>query len=359
MSTSITITGTNGNDKLQGNSNYDRSIINSLNGNDYVTGAKFNPSVNKFKGRNNNITTGTGNDTIYGGFIDVIKTGAGNDLIYTDQTNSIGGDQVDAGAGTDRIFAFNGDVVKGGDGNDIINGGNTFYFGRQYSSIKYSQTDYIKQETGNQLFGDGGNDNITFYGSANLVYGGTGNDTLTAYSYSNTDVVGDEGNDRLTSMYVAGSQGTYLDGGDGNDTLISNNINDVLVGGLGSDTFMVTSTDTFIDDFGAGDTLVINSPLLSGKETKFAKTTGIKSLGSNVAKVNNATEAQKSSKKVLIVERNVFVDPWYNPGGSGKTYDVYLNTNGRGAGFGTNGGEFSITFDSSFGSLSVDQIKII
>jgi Ca2+-binding RTX toxin-like protein len=94
----------------------------------------------------------------------------------------------------------------------------------------------------NQLFGKGGNDWLDGGGagtSGTLLSGGAGNDSLTAATNGDSKLFGGSGKDVLL-----GKNGNdHLDGGGGNDLLIGGKGNDVLKGGSGSDKYV----------FGRGD----------------------------------------------------------------------------------------------------------
>jgi Ca2+-binding RTX toxin-like protein len=164
--------------------------------------------------------TGSGNDTIIGGFLadtlfgnggndsieggknaDLIQGGAGDDTLYGDSANPLGivrdgNDTIYGGAGNDQIF--------GGEGNDL-------------------------------LYGDAGNDTIDGGAGDDRLFGGEGNDSLVGGTGSDR-LFGGAGNDTLTG--AAGSD--VLEGGAGNDTL---------TGGEGADIFrIVNETDAGIDE---------------------------------------------------------------------------------------------------------------
>lgn len=132
-----------------------------------------------------------------------------------------GNDQIDGGAGNDSIFGnFGNDTLHGGAGDDFV----------------------VDVEGLNALFGDDGNDFIynvqNRYGATpdliSVAHGGTGDDTIVGgYAF------GDDGDDTLIN-----SDGIdVLDGGNGNDTFIlTNSLNqelDTVQGGAGTDTLVL------------------------------------------------------------------------------------------------------------------------
>ncbi|MEM8873637.1 MAG: hypothetical protein AAGD32_05195 [Planctomycetota bacterium] len=165
------------------------------------------------------VNGGTGNDTIVGG------ASSNNEI-----NGGLGDDSLRTGLG--------GGIVRGGDGNDIISGSN---------------------EASAQLFGGGGNDDITIF--SGTVDAGTGDDTITKAGASfgtgpvtidagagNDTVIirtpngpalvrGGDGNDRFdTSQFDGVASGFTLLGEAGNDTLVSGVSADDFTGGAGTDT---------------------------------------------------------------------------------------------------------------------------
>ncbi|MGH3871622.1 MAG: hypothetical protein ACRDSR_08935 [Pseudonocardiaceae bacterium] len=158
-----TITGTNGNDTLNGTNGAD--VICGLGGNDTITG-------------------GNNNDTIY--------AGPGNDTI-------------DGGNGADTIYA--------GDGNDGVGGGNgadTIYGGPG------NDTNYGETLLGSLLYlFDNGNDTINGGPGDDDLDGQNGNDTLTDTNGTDT-MSGNLGSDTINVQ--DGTGGDTANGGLGNDT---------------------------------------------------------------------------------------------------------------------------------------------
>lgn len=134
---------------------------------------------------------GSGNDTLYAGRGNsILNGGSGNDSLI----GNIGSDTLLGGDGNDWLYGFEGnDSLDGGTGHDNLFGG--------------IGIDILKGRDGNDML-DGGTGNDS-------LYGGDGRDSLK----------GGDGND-------------YLDGGEDNTV-------DLLIGGVGSDTF-VRFKDTFL-----------------------------------------------------------------------------------------------------------------
>lgn len=250
-----------------------------------------------------NLTTGMGNDTIFGNEanniiragdgLDRISTFGGNDVIYAgnggDTVYSGDGDDVLHGeGGWDQLWSGNGnDLIFGGHGNDAMggaSGNDTIWGGMGNDSIYAGAGD-------DRLFGEDGNDEIwtgfgndtvdagdgddviggyhghdfLFAGAGNdIVYGGWGHDTLQGgdgndqlfASHGDDRAFGGRGNDTIYAGrgddFVQGNQGDDLIyGAAGNDTLNGGYGNDTLSGGPGRDIFVFVAGHDHIVDFNA------------------------------------------------------------------------------------------------------------
>ncbi|MFM6045754.1 MAG: hypothetical protein ACKPCC_24665, partial [Dolichospermum sp.] len=215
---------------------------------------------------------GDGNDNISGG--------AGNDNLFGEEGN----DTLNGEAGNDELYGGNGNDVVNGDagddvlysdaGNDTLNGGTGFdYYVANYSDRTTGLTMTYDPATGNGSITIGTEidpftsiDSFNVYGgfrgtafadvivgtSANEdwwgIYGGDGNDNISGGA-GNDKLFGEEGNNTLNGE--AGNDELY--GGNNNDTLQGTNNGigeqDYLVGGTGSDRFILAdTTKTFYDD---------------------------------------------------------------------------------------------------------------
>ncbi|MBS0017981.1 MAG: calcium-binding protein [Arthrospira sp. SH-MAG29] len=218
-----------------------------------------------------------GNDTIYGG--------KGDDLIgfysASGQSNvglvvppAVGGanqgnNWVNGNIGNDTIVGINtGDSIYGGQDNDSIVGvGSLSYL----SGDEGNDTLRIQNPTGSispfdpqtavvgvtqvTMMGGAGNDSIMgpigrFGEGQNLLDGGPGNDTIMSFAAEDT-LLGGEGDDFLSTNTSAQlttqginsalpgfAGGSVLDGGGGNDTLVSVFAGDSLFGGDGNDSLL-------------------------------------------------------------------------------------------------------------------------
>nr|WP_242026184.1 calcium-binding protein [Limnothrix sp. FACHB-881] len=228
---------------------------------------------------NDVLVAGNRADTLYGGQGNDTLTSTVGGLLYGDRGNDsivLSGSGV-AGATT----------VYGGDGDDAITGGGrTLLFGNQGN-------DTITAGAADSVYGGSGADVLTASGSGAFISGDLGNDILRNTGANNT-LAGGEGDDTITfdggaafstasggggknflqilptitgsgNVLIAGSLGDTLvgagantiQGGAGDDSLVSQGSNVTLVGGAGRDTFNVLAGGA-ISGFnpGEGDTIL-------------------------------------------------------------------------------------------------------
>lgn len=171
------------------------------------------------------ITTGADADTIVAAKGDTVRSGAGNDSISL----SGGYVELDAGAGADTVSgSSNYATVKAGAGNDSI------VLGGKYVSI------------------DAGSDNdyVSINGAESTVLGGAGNDTIE---------VGED------------AKNAVVDGGAGDDSIISAADGVTVTGGAGKDVISVSGTDWVVDAGADADSLNVSGTgtvtLGTGKDT--------------------------------------------------------------------------------------------
>ncbi|MBR8831845.1 MAG: hypothetical protein N5P05_002172 [Chroococcopsis gigantea SAG 12.99] len=256
-----------------------------------------------------NLTTGTGNDTVNltDNLNKGINTGTGNDAI----TTGAGNDNINSGIGNDTLNAGLGNnSVDGGKGNDLLildyssntYAGNATYTAGITSSLSYpglgawnGSFSAFKNTSGGsdsvsfnnieqfQITGTGFNDSIGGGSNSDTIRGGAGRDTLNggggidtlSYAGSTAGV-----NVNLTTNTATGGDATgdvisgfeNLIGSANNDTLVGNADSNVIIGGGGADSL----------DGGAGiDTLsfatataAVNVNLATGAVTGGNTTTG-------------------------------------------------------------------------------------
>lgn len=319
-----------------------------INGNIYTGGG--NDSVSRIEdsfidlgkgddtieyGQNLTIITGEGKNTIsaYNSFIqgaegiDILSGsgefygGAGND-IFSGNGKFYGGIGSDTFTGSGELYGEGGEdtffisssntIAYGGEGKDIFNydevssellsnitiyGGlgedtisftnahlekSTFNGGEEIDTISFYDYGisygYTSFNGGfNTVNGDGGNDKLTikaipYFGNFgnNILNGGDGDDTLISEGYGNT-LNGGEGNDILISgvsnTLNGGSGDDDITGGAGKDILDGGEGADKLKGGEGYDIYYTTNGDT-ITDFGDNQ-IFFNNIELTGKKLKY------------------------------------------------------------------------------------------
>ena len=240
------LTGGAGADILQGGAQSDTSS--------YLTAADGLRVDLAYVSRN----TGDGaGDTLLS--IENIEGSTKDDWLYGDT----GGNTVSGNSGADWLFGRNGDdtltagsgndVLDGGSGADVLNGG-AGTDRAQYMSAKSGVTASLSNPGGNT--GDAAGDS---YISIENLAGSVFADKLTGNGANNT-LLGNAGNDQLDG--AAGND--TLIGGRGADRLTGGTGDDTLIGGIGDDHFVFNpgfGADT-VKDFGAGDTLELNTSLL-------------------------------------------------------------------------------------------------
>jgi|GEM_PF-2278786 len=220
---------------------------------DYLQGT-FGPDAVQGRAGNDTIVGGQGNDTLDGGEgVDTLlllgatnssvdlrltieqKVGLAKQMILNIENVTCGtGNDSLTGNGLDNWLAGSAgnDTVSGGDGNDTIDGGqgnDLLAGGAGLDALVLSDVFGAKVDlsvTAKQWTGDG-YDTIT--GIENVL-GGTGNDSILGSAIINV-LLGGDGDDVLDGK--AGSD--VLSGGEGNDTLIGGKGDDTLSGGIGFD----------------------------------------------------------------------------------------------------------------------------
>ena len=185
----------------------------------------------------NRIITGSGNDTVYGSYIDNLRVDvcSGNNVVRC-------GDTITAGNGNNSITS--GKYITTGNGN------NTIYAYSNYSTIKtgsgediiYISSDYdtIKTGSGNDFVSISGNDNLIDAGAGNnTIYGGQYNE----YDYdnkikaTNTTIKTSAGDDFVT---IYGSENSINVGADNDTIYVKYGTNNTVKTGAGKDSIYIT-----------------------------------------------------------------------------------------------------------------------
>jgi Ca2+-binding RTX toxin-like protein len=167
-----------------------------------------------------NVTTGSGNDTVTGSSADnVINTGGGNDIV----NYAIGGgnDTVEFGSGTADKLVVNGGSAGGAVTYAISQGSlNVAIGGAASGSIVATGAEQLALTLGSH------GDNVTFTG--NLATAGL------LPAAANTVVTGGTNNDVVDASGLTSATGLTLSLGQGNDTYRMGRGNDVIDGGAGT-----------------------------------------------------------------------------------------------------------------------------
>ena len=228
-------------------------------GNDSIDGEEGNDIIRGEDG-DDTIHGGEGNDTVYGGDgNDVIETDSGTPDaldaetfvgVPVDANPNDDRDFVDGGAGDDTITntGDDADTVYGGTGNDVIDTG-------------------IDDDV---IDGGDGNDDIQGGQGSDSIDGGAGDDTIIAGDDFFSDYVGDDPNlpnplliDPATGLPALSDPNTEdnrdtVDGGAGNDIIMTGDDADSITGGSGNDTINAGIDDDYVEG-NTGDDSIIGS----------------------------------------------------------------------------------------------------
>jgi Ca2+-binding RTX toxin-like protein len=196
-----------------------------------------NATVNLTGPRDVVLATADGNDSINVADTgnDLILVGAGNNTVWTGQ----GQDTVQLGGGDNLVrigvngLAKNTEVI-GGEGNYTIIAETSAVSGPSPTSPTASQV-YLN-DGNNLLEGGQGNDSLLSNGSGNdTLVGGTGDNTLIGAGSGAYSLVGGNGNNLLGAL---GGGNETLQGGQGNATLYGNGSGNYLMSGGNGDNFL-------------------------------------------------------------------------------------------------------------------------
>lgn len=243
----------------------DDSVV-ANDGNDTVISAAGNDTVRG----------GAGDDSLLGGDgEDSLVGGAGADYI----DGGLDDDTLDGGSGDDTLLSgFGDDSVLAGDGDDSVNAGpgaDTVHGGAGNDTIDgNSGDDSIRADEGDDLvYGGDGNDTIYGFEGSDTVLGGAGSDLINTRTSPGTGTP-DQGltypddpsttvNETLIYSYPAdvagapnGAGGTFggpdddrdsVEGGAGNDTILTGDDDDTIYGGSGADVIDAGFDDDTVD----------------------------------------------------------------------------------------------------------------
>ncbi|TMJ05908.1 MAG: hypothetical protein E6G97_01040 [Alphaproteobacteria bacterium] len=212
---------------------------------------------------------GAGNETFFAGDgSDTLSGGDGNDVLVANTLEHLFTQEHDAlsgGAGNDTLYGEAADTLDGGAGFDVLQAINDYGFnldlvatGIEYVVSGFGDDVYTAASgaTAVEVYGSGGNDQITGGAGNDNLWGGVGDDTL----------IGNDGNDLLVGDLGADS----LSGGAGNDRLYIDSDDTFIDGGSGFDAaYIATGTGVhlnlaathleWVTDFAGGDDTIDGS----------------------------------------------------------------------------------------------------
>lgn len=279
----LVLFGENGSDTLDASGWHNDMIVfgdfGSVNYNGTIgiykgstTARKSNPGIGYLgtaqpgSGGNDVITTGNGDNRIFGGFgADSITTGSGEDRIIgdngefsylggnpehmhsTDSDSSTGGDDIiNAGDGRDLVIGgVGGDTINGEGGNDYIIGDNgEFFFLQTGQSV-------VLKNSGDVLTGDGDPDSMDLMwsidpalGGSDTIDGGTGDDYMIGgagndllLGQADEDMLSGDGAQMVFSHWKPVIFETIDPFIGGDDELNGGADRDIMLGGFGGDLF--------------------------------------------------------------------------------------------------------------------------
>lgn len=340
-----TLDGGVGNDTMTGGLGNDTYVVDSLGDriNEAANGGidTVQTSINLTLGENlENLNlvadglTGTGNaldNVIVGTFgSQVLQGEAGNDQLFGDFFGPLTGSVIPFPSPTSE------DTLDGGIGNDTMRGGlgNDTYIVDSTGDVVIEEANTIFDVGPELAVASGGFD--TVQASASFTLG----DFVEALVLTGTEAINGTGNS-LGNLITGNSAGNQLDGRDGNDVLSGLGGNDILTGGAGNDTltggagndvlFGNAGTDLFRFDSGAtfqsGD---LGVDIIRDFQI------GVDKIG-----LSQATFGAISASQIAIVASDE--DAAISQGSiaySVASGNLFFNTNGSAAGFGT-GGQFA------------------
>ncbi len=215
---------TNSIELIKGNTSYADQSIQGTAANDFLDFSATSLALLDY------VDGGDGNDTIIGNAQrNDLRGGAGDDFL----DGGAGSDSLDGGLGNDTVLGGLGDdVLIGGAGQtDLLDGGlddDTFLgWGDAFTTVTL-----IGGEGHDRILNPGANDGLVLavFGPANSIELIKGNTNA-----SNQCIQGTAANDLLDFSATSFALLDYVDGGDGNDTIIGNAQRNDLRGGAGDD----------------------------------------------------------------------------------------------------------------------------
>jgi len=269
-----------------------------------VTGSDNRPTV-ALTGIANDITTGTGDDTITGGaYRDDISAGNGvNTITAGDGANQItsgrGNDTITAGDGNNTINAGSGDnTVTVGDGTNGLtlgNGDDTVTAGGTTTSATVMDVNTVDLGNGDDTYtGGAGRDVVTLGSGDDTVNTGAGADSIYMSDYDDDDVVdAGTGTDALSASALASAAAMAAAGAQIQAAAVHV---DLTPGATRTNTPQFTGAESVYID--ANIAAANDGTALLRETIDFSTTTGISNLYLNTTDANTASTATLVLNKV-------------------------------------------------------------
>jgi Ca2+-binding RTX toxin-like protein len=249
-------------------------------------------------------------------------------------TSTLYDDVLHGGAGDDLAFGGPGsDNMMGGDGDDTLHGD---YGGPNPVTIVESDVAPEQAATIRALLGKPGDD---------YVDGGQGNDVISDVDGGQDILIGGDGADILLSEDPADSLAAFhnlLDGGEGNDSLISDNRSvgghDTLLGAGGDDVIEVKGGSAYVEGGSGSDTYIVRdgfSPLAPSLLPQSLVINDFDETGDDIDRLQIALWSPWTSLSITRDETNlhfglggnpnwITVENWFNGSGH-KIEEIYFD----------------------------------
>jgi Ca2+-binding RTX toxin-like protein len=204
-----------------------------------------------------------------------------------------------------------------------------FIRGESYTDVGTGENetfDHSGSRTLDYIDGGAGDDTIMTGIRDNVIFGGDGNDSIIGTN-ADDNITGITGND-----YIDGGVGNdYIDGGFGNDTLFGGGGNDTIFGGVGNDLIYGGGGDNDLTGGAGADTFAWkHTSDLLGKDS--------------ILDFNSTATEENAADKLNF---NDLLD-------SGETLDAYINTNIKGLSLNQEEGTLSFTINDGAFSKAVE-----